>query len=57
MISRITFMNTAMTVNKAKNIYNNGPIYVLPFLSQIPNWVYWGILIIIILVIVYSYLA
>jgi hypothetical protein len=54
-ISRVKFLNSAMTVQKAKDIYNDGPIYSPSLYSLIPNWVYWTLLVIIILSIGYSY--
>ena len=54
-ISRVKFLNSAMTVQKAKNIYYEGPIYTETLFSQIPNWVYWTILAIILIVIAYSF--
>ena len=56
-ISRVKFLNSAMTVNKAKDIYNDGPIYSQSLTSQIPTWVYWSILVIILAIIVYSFFA
>ena len=54
MISRFKFMNSAMTIQHAKNIYYDGPIYTQSLFSLIPNWVYWGLLVIVIVSIVYS---
>jgi hypothetical protein len=56
-ISRVKFLNSAMTVQKAKDIYYDGPIYSPTLFSQIPNWVYWTILVIIIASIGYSFFA
>jgi len=53
-LSRIVFMNTAMTVSSAKRIYYSGPIVTSSLFSLIPNWVYWGIVILIIIAIAYS---
>jgi hypothetical protein len=57
MISRVNFMNSAMTIQQAKNIYYDGPISTESMFSLIPNWVYWGLLIIVIIAIVYSFFA
>jgi hypothetical protein len=54
-VSRVKFLNSAMTVQKAKDIYNDGPIYSESLFSQIPNWVYWTFLAIIIAAIGYSF--
>jgi hypothetical protein len=54
-ISRVKFLNSAMTVQKAKAIYYDGPIYSQTLFSQIPNWAYWTILVIIIAAIGYSF--
>ena len=56
MISRVKFMNSAMTIQQAKSIYHDGPIYSESLLSIIPTWVYWGLIIIILLAITYSFL-
>ena len=57
MISRVKFMNSAMTIQQAKNIYYDGPIVTTTIFSSIPNWVYWSILIIIIISLIYSFLV
>lgn len=54
-ISRVKFLNSAMTVQKAKDIYYDGPIYSPTLFSQIPNWVYYTLLVVIIAAIGYSY--
>ena len=54
-ISRVSFMNTAMTVGQAKNIYYSGPIVTESIFSMVPYWVYWVILIIVIIAIGYSF--
>lgn len=54
-ISRVVFSNTAMTVSHAKQIYYSGPVLTETLFSMIPNWVYWTILIIIVVVIGYSF--
>ena len=56
-ISRVMFMNTAMTVSVAKSIYYGGPIATTSLFAMIPNWVYWLILIIIVVAILYSVFA
>jgi hypothetical protein len=55
-ISRVIFSNTAMTVPHAKKLYYNGPVVSSGLWSMIPNWVWYGIIFIIILVIGYSFL-
>ena len=57
MISRVKFTNTAMTVSEAKHIYNQGPVLTTSLLASIPNWVYWSIFIIIMILIIFSFLA
>ena len=56
MISRVTFTNSAMTIQQAKSIYYDGPIFSESLFSIIPEWVYWGILILIILSIGFSFM-
>ena len=56
-ISRVVYMNTAMTVRKAKEIYYSGPVIVDSIFTLIPNWAYWTLLIIVIIAIVYSVFA
>ena len=56
-ISRVMFMNTAMTVQQAQKIYSNGPIVTTSLFSLIPSWVYWLIIIIVIFAIGYSFVA
>ena len=56
-IANIVFFNTAMTVSQAKSTYYAGPIVSATLFSMIPNWVYWGILIIVIVAIIYSFFA
>ena len=56
-ISRVKFLNSAMTVQKAKDIYYDGPIYSPTLFSQIPNWAYYTILVVILAAIGYSYYA
>jgi hypothetical protein len=56
-VANIVFFNTAMTVSQAKTTYYAGPIVSESLFSMIPNWVYWGILIIVIIAIIYSFLA
>ena len=55
-IARVVCSNTAMTVNNARKIYASGPVSSVGILSMIPNWVYWGVLIIIIISLAYSFL-
>jgi hypothetical protein len=54
-ISRITFYNSAMTIEESKKMYYSGPVLSPSLFSQIPNWVYWIIAIIIILLIIGSF--
>ena len=54
-ISRVKFLNSAMTVKKAKDIYYDGPIYSPSLYSQIPTWAYWTLLVIVIASIAYSF--
>ena len=56
-ISRVNFMNTAMTVQNARNIYYSGPIVTQSFYSMIPSWVWWTILILVVIALLYSFLA
>ena len=56
-MSRVNFMNTAMTVQQARSIYNDGPVKTQSLYSMIPSWVWWTILAIIIIVILYSIFA
>ena len=56
MISRVNISNSAMTIQNAKSIYADGPIYSASLISQIPTWVYWVILVIIIVAIGYSFM-
>ena len=53
-MSRVVFMNTAVTVKQARDIYYSGPVATTSLFSMIPNWVYWILLIIIIIAIIYS---
>jgi hypothetical protein len=55
-ISRVVFSNTAMTVQKAKKIYYDGPVPSSSIFSMIPNWVWYGIIFLIIIIIGYSFL-
>ena len=54
-MSRVVFMNTAVTVKQAKDIYYSGPVATTTLFSMIPNWVYWLLLLIIIVAIAYSF--
>ena len=54
-ISRITFYNSAMTIEESKKMYYSGPVLSGSLFSQIPNWVYWVCAIIIILLIIGSF--
>ena len=56
-MSRVNFMNTAMTVQQARSIYYDGPIKTQSLYSIIPSWVWWTILVIIIIVILYAFFA
>lgn len=53
-ISRVAFSNTAMTVQRAKDIYYDGPISSSNIFSMIPNWAYYLTAFIIIALIVGS---
>jgi hypothetical protein len=55
-ISRVKFSNTAMTVQHAKKLYYDGPVATSGLLDMIPNWVWYGVIFIIILGIGYSVL-
>ena len=55
-IGKVVVSNTAMTITHAKKIYYSGPVSSTSIFSMIPNWIYWGILIIIIIAIGYSFL-
>jgi len=56
MISRVKFTNVSMTIQHAKSIYYEGPIFSESLFSIVPNWVYWGLLILIIVSIGYSFM-
>jgi len=53
-ISRVVFSNTAMTVQHAKQLYYAGPVASSGFWSMIPNWVWYGVIFLIIIGIGYS---
>ena len=55
-ISRVKFMNSALTIQQAKNIYYQGPIVSNSIFNIIPDWVYWSILLIIIISIIFSFI-
>jgi len=55
-ISRVTFSNTAMTVQHAKQLYYSGPVASSGLLAMIPNWVWYGVIFLVILGIGYSVL-
>ena len=54
-MSRVVFMNTAVTVTQARDIYYSGPVATVSLFSMIPNWIYWTLLVIIIVAIAYSF--
>ena len=56
-IGRISFFNTAMTVKQSQSIYNAGPVSSSSIIDMIPNWVYWGIILIMVAAIAYSFFA
>ena len=56
-ISRVKFMNTAMTVQQARSIYYDGPIKTNSLFSIIPSWAWWSILVIIVTALLYSFFA
>ena len=53
-ISRVTFSNTAMTVQHAKQLYYAGPVTSNSLWSMIPNWVWYGVILLVIIGIGYS---
>ena len=61
-ISRVKFMNTAMTIQNARSIYYDGPIKTIGLIdlisSYIPEyivpWFWWTVIIIVIILIVYA---
>ena len=55
-ISRVIFSNTAMTVQHAKQLYYAGPIVSSSLWSMIPNWVWYGIIFLVIIGIGFSVL-
>ena len=55
-ISRVIFSNTAMTVQHAKELYYAGPVASNSLWSMIPNWVWYGIIFLVIIGIGYSVL-
>lgn len=54
-ISRVSFSNTAMTVQRSKEIYYNGPVASDSILSIIPTWAYYLTAFIIISLIIGSF--
>jgi hypothetical protein len=52
-ISRVTFANTAMTIQHAKELYYDGPVPTSSLWSMIPNWVWYGIIFLIVIAISY----
>jgi hypothetical protein len=54
-ISRVAFSNTAMTVQRAKEIYYDGPIPTDSIFSMIPTWAYYLVAFIIIALIIGSF--
>ena len=56
-VSRVKFLNNAMTVQKAKSIYYDGPIFSESLYSQIPTWAYWAVALIIIAALGYSFMV
>jgi hypothetical protein len=53
-LSRVTFSNTAMTIQHARDLYYKGPVVTNSLWSMIPNWVWYTIIFTIIIVIGYS---
>lgn len=53
-ISRVVFSNTAMTASRAREIYYNGPVASTNPISMIPNWIWYSIILIIVVVVLYS---
>jgi hypothetical protein len=54
-ISKVTFSNSAATVESARRMYLKGPIATDSIFSSIPTWVYYLLAIIIIGIIIYSF--
>jgi hypothetical protein len=54
-ISRVSFSNTAMTVQRAKEIYYDGPVASDSIFSMIPTWAYYLTAFIIIALIIGSF--
>jgi hypothetical protein len=48
-ISRVVFSNTAMKVQHAKQLYYAGPVVSSSLWSMIPNWVWYGIIFLVII--------
>ena len=55
-ISRVIFSNTAMTVQHAKQLYYSGPVKSSSLWSMIPDWVWYGIIFLVIIGIMFSLL-
>lgn len=55
-ISRVVFSNTAMTIQHAKQLYYDGPVASNSLWSMIPNWVWYGVIFLIIIGVGYSVL-
>lgn len=55
-ISRVVFSNTAMTIQHAKKLYYAGPVATSGLLSMIPDWVWYSVIFLVIIVIAYSIL-
>lgn len=53
-ISRVVFSNTAMTVQHAKQLYYAGPVASTSLWSMVPNWVWYGVIFLVIIGIGYS---
>lgn len=53
-ISNVVFSNTAMTAQKARELYYTGPIRTTGLFSIIPSWIWYTIIILIVIAILYS---
>lgn len=54
-IARVKFSNMAMTAQHARKLYYDGPVASAGIFSMIPNWVWYGIIFLIIIAIGYSF--
>lgn len=56
-LANVILYNTAITVNRAKEIYYAGPSIANNVLSGTPSWVYYILVLLVLIVIVYSIIA